>query len=386
MTTLLKARFLSKSQSDLTELRSVPVVTNINLNKSLFDFTDSWDFIMEFKKFKEADSIKSHDFVEYYFDTDGRQHQAAVGFLEDFSKDTTPNSIQLSVNGRDLNGQLMQVPFRTQLFSKRLPWLTFIKTAIKGSYLEIYQKFRRQALIIDQGAYPGDMLFSSDLNTKKADIIQRHAETALNLVYLDRRGSLVLRGQESKIPERFIANRESQGVLKIKAGESNVISMNNRDNFSEVFSEVVVHYSGQQLLDRNSVPSNLIRNQTDKRVAHIDKPQYMAFNQQDLVDFAGTINVQNRLDSVARSILRKSLRNVGATVLNTPEPFHVFPGRTQFYELGQKWTVFHEDAIWKDKENNSIKSKDQIITSIAYVQGVSELTTTIKLSDPETLV
>lgn len=336
----IQATFINRATK--TEYTSLPAPSSCTYNTDLRLFTDSFDFEIKFPRDMQID-VRSHDFVEFFFMLGGAKFQIGVGFIETLKSHAAADGYTFQGNGRDLLGQMIGIPFKENLHANELTMMNFLPLALGGnSYVYEYLRFRNLSnKIVNRGAYPKLLQFSSTAMVNRGAVIEEYADLAMNRVYLDRLGRVTVYGRPNVddllIPETITHE-----------GDPNVVDLVKTDDFSKVLSEVTVFFvAGQANVDINKNESPAYKN-TDPRVSHIYQPYYKTLTIPDLTKLDGRpegnqVAVIALRDRVAKSIIRKSNQSIGAIVVRTPKPFYTnLAGVSTPYEIGQNWTIRSE--------------------------------------------
>lgn len=353
-----------------------PIPTNLNYNTSLRAFTDAFSMTVELTK-DENFNIGSHDFVEFFFEMDKpasgytKRHQIGVGFLEKFNRQTSPTTSNIQANGRDLFGQFLFAPF-----TKPIPGVTdtiigFVNRVISTSYLKTYLSYRGEgkSRVVNKGAFTRTMLFRSNLEEKKGETLQKYAELAINLIYMNRLGQVEILGRPGTTGSS--AGSLPNTVLGELRKGSNVDDMTVIEDYTNVFSEFTVFWvSGQAEQNRNNIPGQTFVND-DPRVTHLDKPGFRTFSMGELKDLGGSVNAINRIRDIAKSLMRKANANINAVVVVTSDPFFTNDDGTQIpYIIGQKWRLRSNEAEFTSpNQPDGTDSVEMILDGINYSQS-----------------
>lgn len=371
----IKARFLSRSAGGMRVIEGVPTSSRINFNTDVRQIAANFDFQFEFLP-SESFPVKSHDIVEFYFDLDGVPFQIGTGYVEDFVKDTSDAADTFHANGRNLMGQLMDIPFTVQIINKGQTLKAFVEKALDNTYAKSYAAFRGlHRSIVDVNSYPGPLTICTDGQRKRGPIVQEYADLVFNLVYMNRLGQVVLYGRPEGGP-----SQKSVGTLIKSAGRSNVSHITQKEDFSKVISEVTVFWvTGEKNLSDSQVPASDKFKNTDPRVSHLYNPLVRVFSAHDLVDLAGTQTHKLRMNQLSKSEIRKSNQNLNTVIVETGEPFAVDPstGRKIPFEALQTWRIVDE--------RKGI-DQDMTLASLSYAQDPQGLSVQLGFVEPDTLV
>jgi len=360
---------------NLVEYSIQPKVNVLGFNSDMRRFTGAFEFEVEFGADESVD-INSHDFVEFYFFMGSQKFQIGVGFIEDFVKKTSAAGNVLQGNGRDLLAQLMLFPYKERVYQSGLTYREFLTTALDNTYIPTYLKFRnRPTSIVDLGMFNGPMIFTDVATSQRAQVVQEYAELAQNIVYLDRLGRMVVYGRDSR------SLGDTKQTLS-SYGDSNVIDISVRQNFSKAYTEVSVIWQGEEnlslgLINHNSVPSSIQKN-FDPRLKNMYQPLYKVYSAQDLVGLAGNVGALARIESLAKAAVRKSSQNLSMPIVTVDSPYWVSStGKLVPYEIGQIWTI-RSDAF-------KINSPHKLV-GIDYKQEASSTIVQLAFVEPDTIV
>jgi len=408
--------------------------SSVNYNTDVTQFTDAFSFVFELGK-DEDFNVRSHDFVEFKIVTDaGNIHQIGVGFIEKFHRITKNNSVIFQGNGRDLMGQFMYLAFQKQLIQEQLTIKEFIQRIVQGSYIEEYLSLRQSTkpVINDIGAFALPMLFVSDLEQKIGGVLQRYADLAINLVYMNRLGQVEVLGRPGNVgstvtdvglpsigilakgakkpaapPGDFFSaitgevaafgtdlinsvNPLSKPPTKPSVIGTPVMAFNVQQDYSNVFSQYTVFYvSGEAIQDQNQVTSPTFQN-SDRRVqGHIINPGYRTFNSSDLLQLAGNVRLPDRIRDIAKSTIRKSNRNLQTVIALVDEPvFFETGGRPQVpFQVGQRFTLQSIDKEFTSRDApEGIDNVEMVIAGINYSMTKNGSQFQLKFVEKDTLI
>lgn len=328
----------------------------------------TFDFDIAFRLSEKID-IRSHDFVEFYFILNGKRHQIGCGYTEDFVRETTAHSLRFQANGRDFLGQFFNLPFLNAKWIDTTVLTSFCEKIIdqsytvggdpNGTYLKEYCKIRGLTrTVVDDGAHKGTVNIPELSDTKIAPILQSVAEEVLTIPYQNRLGQMVLWGRDS-------LDKNDTGYWLSDTNDSNVLSMQVRQNYSKVFSEVKIQYNGGEGgVGYAHTASRPVFN-SDPRARQIFQPEIRSFQNSTLTTTAGEISVDPKRDQLAASVLRKSNQNLNRVVIKTSLPFYVAKdGRISIYEVNQLYNI--------KSEAHGVSEKMRLI-GIGYTQDASQL-------------
>lgn len=352
---------------------SIPVLNRVTLNKDIRTMTDTFDFDISYRLSEKID-LRSHDFVEFYFIIDDAKFQVGCGFVEDFVKRTSASSHNFQANGRDFLGQLFNLPF---LEAKRYDQTSLQKFAFKcieNAYLPEYLALKginASRAVVNDGAYTGPLLVPELSDAKIAPVLQQTADETFNIVYQNRFGQMVLWGRGS-------LNNLDTGLTLNELGDVNVKDFTLRQNYSKVFSEVKVLYTGAEAnIDFANTPSKRIAN-LDKRARQIFQPEIRSFQTGTLITYSGKVSVNDAKDMLAASLLRKSNQNLYQVVIQTSTPFFIAgDGSKVPYEVNQLWTIRSESHDLNEKMR---------LAGVSYTQDDSNLNVQLLFIPKDSLV
>jgi len=358
---ILRANFINRRTGSV--ISSVPISNNISLNLDMRQFTDSFDFDFLYKRNQNID-LRSHDFVEFFFkDQDsGIPFQVSCGFIETITSDTGPTTHRYQANGRDFLGQLFNLPFLVAKPFDNISLIQFARFCLQGSYLETYFKYKGlQQLVVDRGVYPGNILIPELTDAKRGPVLQQTADAVYNAIYMDRFGRMNIYGNSNRL--QF---SQSLNNILSEFGDRNVESMQLRRDYSKVFSEVKVLYTGGENNVNYALQQGAHVYNSDPDAANIFNPEIRTFQTGDLITTApGNNEIGNRMNLLAASIVRKGNQNLRQFVVKTNQPFYVdSKGVKTWYEKGQVWKIYHQSQNFNDQ---------MMLAGIGYVQDAEKL-------------
>lgn len=370
---ILYARFFSKELNDYYEESIVP--EKINFQTDIREFTGSLDIAYKIGNESDLRKVRSNDIVEFYFYLpSGAKHQVGVGYLEDYVRKTNASEMLMSFNGREIIAQIMKPPFaKTQHFTA-MTLFNFVELAAKGEYIGEYCSFKNISPVLGIQNYKEKMRMSTDLTQSKGALIQQYAGLAINLVYQNRLGQIVIYGGKN-------AN-ESLGVLR---KGYNVLDMEVKGSYSKAISEVVTFFSSAQAdLDSNKINSPTVLNK-DRRVrGKIFNPTYKTFSSNDLQVFSVTPDV--RIKQIANSLIRQSNSSLSPVIVSVEKPFFEEDGRSFAYECGQVWTLGSDMKEFESAEYpDGTDSINMILAGIHYGQDEGSLSVQLLFVEKGTL-
>lgn len=370
---ILYARFYSKESDSYYEENIIP--EKINFQTDIREFTGSLDLAYKISSESDLRRVRSNDFVEFFFLLpSGKKHQIGVGFLEDYVRKTTATEMTASFNGRELIAQIMKPPFaKTQHFTA-MTLFNFVDSAVKGEYVGQYCKFKNISPVLGIQNYKEKMRMSTDLTQTKGALIQQYADLAINLVYQNRLGQVVIYGGKNL--------NDSLGVLK---KGHNVLDMEVKGSYSKAISEVVTFFSSAQAdLDSNKINSPTILNKDQRVRGKIYNPTYRTFSSNDLQVFSVTPDV--RIKQIANSILRQSNSNLSPVIVSVDRPYYLEEGEAIAYECGQVWTLVSDIEEFETSEYPNGTSKvSMILAGIHYGQDEGSLSLQLLFVEKGTL-
>lgn len=369
--TILKTRFYNRKTGQ--EINSLPVANNINLNIDIRNITSTFDFDFLFR-ISEKIEIKSHDFVEFYFNLPtGEEFQVFAGYMEDFVRETDITKLRLQANGRDFLGQLFTVPFLSPKPQNTDTVYSLVARSISNTYLREYRKTikKKPQLIDDKGAYGKPILMQELAGSRMAPVIQQTLDITYNILYQDRVGRAVIWGRSS-----LEANKTN--ITLSDFGDQNVNSFQSRQNFSRAISEArVLHCSGEGNLQYNSQLSRSFVN-TDERARNIFQPDIKIYNVQSLVENLAGVAYEEDKDRQAKAMIRKANQNLNQVVIKTSRPFWLGSDNSFIaYEVNQVWNIY-------SKQHNV--NEEMRLAGIGYSQTSTGLNCQLLFIPKDTLV
>ncbi len=363
------------SISGLSKPKFAPKPSSINYNTDITQFTDSFDFSIALAE-DEGFSIDSHDFVEFAFQKDDfTLHQIGVGFIEDIQRISNADGVTLQGNGRDFFGHLLNVPFKKQLKRESLRLNRFINRLLKDSYLEEYLSLRNPFIssVRDLGSFSPQMIFYSDLEQKKAQVLQKYADLAINLVYMNRLGQVEILGRPGVTGSTAFPFLDLPvGTLK-KGNGSNILSWAVRKNYSNVFSEFTVFYSeGEAQLDLQAIVSPAFKNSDARVQDHIFQPGFTTYNSTDLVTIGGGIPFINRVRDLGKAQIRKSNRDLNSVIVVSDNTGETVGGVFVPFQIGQPWILQSNEREFTSPRLPSGTDTIQLVISAISYQATEE--------------
>ena len=315
----------------------IPVMNRLSLHKDIRQLTDTFDFDINYRLSDKID-LQSHDFVEFYFLLNGNKHQISCGFVEDFVSETTATAHHFQANGRDFLGQLFNLNFIKAFPFKETTMLGLVSACVENAYLPEYAKLKNlPQIVVDNGAYAGSLIVPELTDSKIAPILQSTADEVFNIVYQNRFGQAVVWGRNYSYDLVIFGHSLND------TNDPNVMKFQLRENFSKVFSECKVFYTGgENNLDYKNTPSKLLAN-TEPKARNIYQPEIRTFQTSTLIRTKGEIGVFDKKDQLAASILRKSNQNLTQILISTSRPYFVTKaGGLIPYEINQLWQINSE--------------------------------------------
>ena len=368
------ATFINRRMN--TEITAVPVMSHFSLSKDIRQLCDTFDFEIEYRLSENID-LHSHDFVEFYFMVSGTKFQIGCGFIEDLTSEVTPSAHKFKANGRDFLGQLFSINFLQANPVDQTTLVHFAEICIQKSYLPTYLAFRhRTRAIMDLGAYKGSVTIHELTDQKIAPVLQSTADEIFNTVYQDREGRLVIYGRvhagdtylapDGKIT---VANKKNPHDMVVaqtisESGDSNVQTLTLKEQFTKVFSECKVFYTGgEQNLAYANTPSQSVFN-SEPKARQIYQPEIRTFQTSTLVT-TPSIEIATKKDQYAASIIRKSNQNLCQIIIGTTLPYYVTPSGDRIaYEVNQVWGI--------SAPSHQINEQMRLV-GIGYTQDASSL-------------
>ena len=373
------ANFINRRSGSI--IKEVPIMNRVTVNKDIRQLCDSFDFDISFR-FSDKVDLHSHDFVEFYFLIDGNPFQISCGFLEDFTKETSPTSHTFKANGRDFLGQFFNIPFLKAKSFDQTTLMVFLQSLISQSYvnadetkmmyLHEYLKFKGiKRQIINMGAFAGPLLVPELSDAKVAPIMQQLADEVYNIIYQNRLGQVVVWGRDQ-------LSAMDTGLTIYDSTDLNTSKFTLRENFSKVFSEVKIFYcGGENNIDYKSTPSKAFFN-SDLKSRQIFQPEIRTFQTGTLVTTAGQVDYVEKKDALAKSILRKSNQNLTQVVIQTNKPFYLTTNNQKIpYEVNQ---------LWKISSPSNNLNESMRLAGIGYSQDSSNLDVELMFIPKDSLV
>lgn len=344
-------------------LTTFPTVNRVSINKDIRQFCDSFDFDISFRVTDKID-LHSHDFVEFFIVVADVKFQICCGYLEDFVKETSSSTHTFKANGRDFLGQLFSVPFLIAKPAEQTTLLQFAESILNQSYfvnngqkqdtyLSEYLGLKGMSRkVVDLGAYKGPLIIPELSDSKIAPILQSTADEVFTTIYQNRFGQMVLYGRDHSADftkngdGTLTANKVSntsdvdKGLTLSEYGDDNVIKMTLRENFSKVFSQVKIFYTGgENAISYYNTPSREVFN-SERKARQIFQPEIRSFQTSTITTTSGVIDLKDKKDALAASILRKSNQHLTQIIVKTSRPYYIKPdGLKVPYEVNQIWSI-----------------------------------------------
>lgn len=368
--TILKATFINRRTGQA--ITEVPVQNTININIDVRTLTTTFDFDVLFK-FSETIGLRSHDFVEFYFNLpSGEKFQVTAGFIEDFVRETGTNKLRFQANGRDFLGQLFQLPFLIAKPVDTTSFISFLSSSLSGSYLNEYLAYRNiKRNIVNLGAYGAAIKITELAGSKIAPVIQQMSDEIFNVVYQNRFGQAVVWGRSQK-------DANNTGMLLSDSKDLNVNDFVARQNYSRVVSSVKMLYTGaEQNVNYALQPTKAVFN-SDSRARQIFNPEVRNFQTSTLITYLGESGIEDAKYKLASSIMRKSNQNLNQVVIKTTRPFYITTtGQIIPYEVNQVWPIYSKEHEIKE---------DMRLVGIGYNQTSEGLNCQLCFIPKDTLV
>lgn len=372
----IEAEFYSRSENAFYESTIIP--SSISYQKDLRMFSGSFDLTFAYNNDQDVAQIQSHDFVVFsYALPNGRKHQIGVGYLDDEVTKTDAQSSVATFNGLELIGQLMDNPFAKSDQFRKTTLLNFIREAVKGEYIDLYAKVSGVDPVFGINNYRGNARLSRDLTQTKGALIQQYADEAINMVYQNRLGQVVLYGGSNP--------STSKGVIK-KGVHFEAITQ--KKTLSKVYSEVITFYSDTQAnLDQNKVKSPTVLNDDPRVRGVIRKPTYKTFTASDLNVF--DVSPEQRIADVAKSMIRRGNSYLSQYIINIDLPYHTDYLTENYipYELGQLWTLVSDKKEFKtSKFPSGVESVTLELVGFHLNQNEDSTSYQLMFIEPGTLI
>jgi hypothetical protein len=208
-------------------------------------------------------------------------------------------------------------------------------------------------------------------DSKRAPVLQQTADEIFNVVFQNRFGQLVIWGRDS------LDDLDSNLILK-DIGDTNIMHFTLRENYSKVYSEVKVLYTGGEAnVDYANSPSKPVAN-LEPRALQIYQPEIRTFQMSTLITTSGQQTLQYKKENLAASILRRSNQNLAQVVIKTNNPYYLGAGGIKIpWEVNQLWQI------------NSVKHKlneKMRLVGIGYSQDANGLSVELCFIGKDTLV
>jgi hypothetical protein len=374
--TIIKMRVLKRGASGVEGvIDEIPDPSELNYSTDMRQFSGIFDFQIHFGE-GESFGAKSHDFVEFYFDTPAGEHQIGVGFVEDFVRQTDSSGASFAGNGRDLLGQLINIDFKSPIYWEDGSLTRLVPMAVKNAYLEQYLTYRGNAEVLEKlNAFEGSMLIKATAE-KRGAVLQEYADIGLNLVYQNRLGQVALYGRNQPDGTPLTVGKPLGKLVKAR-GRSNIESLNVKQNFSKVFSEASVFWaSGEAAVDKRQRVSPILTN-TDPRVAHIYQPHRQVYAMGELAQLAGKAGPEARMRQIGSSTIRRSNQFLNEVIVVVPRPY---------FEDGSQIIPYDKGQIWHIESPEDELDLPMKLAGIHYSQGDARLEVQLAFVEPDTLV
>lgn len=370
---ILLANFINRRTGK--EMTAIPISNRISLNCDMRQLCDSFDFDFLYRR-EDSIDLESADFVEFYFKIDGMKVQVSCGFIETFVQDTSANQHRFQANGRDFLGQLFNIPFLIANPLAQTSMQQFVKnTCINipakrdddqyiylNTYLAQYQYYRGVTrYFVDRGAYASTIAVPELTDAKIGPVLQQTIEQVYNVIYLDRFGRVNVYGRDNRY-------QFDQDLTLSEFDDLNVESMQFRQDFSRVFSECKVLYTGglnNVDYDISKSSSAFLKN-SESDAKYIFNPEVRTFQMSSLITMPkNASDFQNRVNQYCASILRKSNQNLYQFVVRTNKPYFLKNDGTKvLYEKGQVFYLMNESRGFYD---------EMMLVGIGYTQSETSL-------------
>lgn len=374
--TVMYLRFISRTT--MKYISGVPAPSVLAYTTDLRQF--SGNFETEFDlALNESFNVSSHDFAEVAFNLpDGTPFTVGVVYLEHTTSETGASSFKLNANGRDLIGQLIEIPYKKNFYYKGGIYHTFVTSSAIGTYISKYSTFKNQSLINNEGAgaFPGQILYDTVTSRKIGPTLQEYADTILNLIYQNAQGQIEIYGREVDGSGNVILPPVIGTLIK-SHGFTNVERLIKSSDYSKVISDYTIFYTdAQNKVDSTKIPAYL---NPDPRARGVWQPQYQVFASTDLILFAGGISVDQRRAQQAASFMRKSNQNLNSVTIITDTPWFTDP-KTGVITPFEKYQIYH---VTSPDDKLDI---DMVIAGIHYSQQPGSLEVQLLLVEPDTLI
>lgn len=365
MSTSIFVRYYDRRKKIYYETNLRP--TSLNYQVDMQQFAGSFDMGLEIQTESDLKDVRSQDFAELFFLLpDQTEHQIGVVYFDDNQKVTNAQGMTRNLNGLELLGQLMDNPFAVTKHSKNTTLSSFVLDAITGEYSGAYLKMKGLSPVVGIKNYRGPMRISTDLNQNKGPLLQRYADLAVNLIYQNRLGQVVIYGGTG--------DGESLGVIEKGV---NADSFTVSESYKGVYSEVVTLYaSAQASQDKNKVNSPVVKNSDPRVKGILRRPLFKAFTSDQLQYVNET--PEERITKIAKSLIRKGNANLSKIQVDVQEPFFIAKDKVIPFEQGQVWTLRSPEPELITKDNlDGAYENDYILSGIHYGQTEKDLSITL---------
>lgn len=371
--TIIKTRFINRRTGQT--ITSIPEQNNINITIDIRTLTTTFDFDILFR-FGERIDIRSHDFIEFYYDlpNNGGEFQVACGFIEDFVRETGDNKLRFQGNGRDFLGQLFNLPFLSARPNNNTTITSFIASSLYNSYLLEYLNLKGiKKTISNKGAYGGLLIIPQLAGAKIAPVIQQMTDEIFNVVYQNRKGQCVIWGRSFLDEAAFQTNLQFTDSQDVNVNDFVV-----RQNYSRVISSCKVLYTGgEQNVDYALQTTKGVFN-SDPRARQIFQPEVRVFQTSTLVTYSGQTGIDDARYRLAASILRKSNQNLNQVIIKTTRPYFVT-------EKGQ-FLPYETQQVYQVKSLEHKVDEKMKIVGLNYNQSADGLNVQVAMIPKDTLV
>lgn len=313
----------------------------------MLNFSDVFEFKIGLPKGSTYD-FGSHDFVEFFYNVNGKKYEIGVGYIEDFNDSESDSEITLTANGRDLMGRMIDVPFRKGLTVKDTNLLDIYLRLCADEYVHRYSQIKgKKGYIKADNIYDGKLLLSVRSDQLKGRVLQRYTnELALNIAYVDEKGFINIRGRKPR-PDSI------KGTLTDSGDRPNVSLISVSQKLSSVYSDALIQYSAGEAnaSDANKI-GNPIVNQ-DQRVKGIVNRRFIEpINIPEARDFAGSVDPKARANQIANHKIRTSNRALSTVSVSSSLPF-VLDRNNEVtpFRIGDFWRLKSYRPKFRTSEN-----------------------------------
>jgi hypothetical protein len=367
---ILRANFINRRTGEV--IADLPMANHISLNLDMRQLSDTFDFDFMFRRDDSID-LRSHDFVEFFFkDDSGIPFQVAAGFIQTIATETGANTHRYQANGNDFLGQLLNLPFLIAKPVDQTTVLAFTNLCLSGGYLNTYLNYKGlQRSVVDRGIYPGTIQIQELTDAKRGPVLQQTLSAIYNTIYQDRFGRAVIYGRDNRY------DYDTDQILS-EYDDANVESMQLRRDYSKVFSECKILYTGGAANVNYALQPSMKITNGDPDAADIFNPEIRTFQTSDLLTTPGNNEINNKMNALGASIIRQSNQNLRQFVVKTNKPFFIDnKGTKTWYEKGQIFYIFNESQTFYD---------EMMLCGIQYTQDAEKLSVQLMFIPVDSLI